>query len=105
MCTNQISDDKLKIENPLQYYLDNINDNDIMTELAWEDPELYQHVQRIYFIHKMQNHEPIYKCPECRGEIITDEWGEEYCETCGQVTRTQFRYVAGHKIKLAYGLK
>lgn len=106
MCNNQLSDDdKLKMENPLQYYLEHIHDKKIMAELAWDDPEFFQHVHRIYFIQQIQNHEPIYKCPECRGKVITDEWGEEYCETCGLVTRTQFPYVAGHKIRLPYGLK
>lgn len=106
MWNNRISDDtKLQFENPLQYYLDHINDEEIMSELAWDDPEFYQHVKRIYFIQQMQNHENIHQCPECRGKIITDEWGEEYCENCGLVTRTQIRYVAGHKIRLPYGLK
>lgn len=106
MCDNRISDDiKLKLESPIQYYLEHIDDEEIMAELAWDDPELYQQIQRLLFIQCMQPYENITQCPECRGEIITDEWGEEYCETCGLITRTQYPYVAGHKIRLPYGQK
>ena len=103
---NFIDDDlKLRLENPTQYYLEHIDDNQIMMELAMEDLDLYLHVLRLEFIHKMSNHEPISNCPECRSVIITDEWGEEYCSNCGLITRTYYDYVAGQHINLPFGLK
>ena len=96
---------KLLLENPTQYYLEHIDDDQIMMELAMEDLDLYLHVLRLDFIHKMTNHEPIYKCPECQSIIVTDEWGEEYCSKCGLVTRSYYDYVAGMSIKVPFGLK
>lgn len=107
MCTENFSDEdlQLKLENPIQYYLKYIDDEEIMAELNWSDPELYHRVMRLDFINKMSNNEPIYRCPECRSNIITDTWGEEYCSNCGLVTRTYYNYVAGKPIKLPFGLK
>ena len=106
MCTEKISDDdKLKLEDPIKYYLEHIHDEDIMNELKWEDPELYNHIIRLNFIHLMSNHEQIYICPECHKNIITDEWGEEYCSNCGLVTRTYYDYVAGLRLELPFGRK
>ena len=96
---------KAKLVNPTKYYLEHVDDDAIMMELAREDLELYAHVLRLDFINKMSNHEPIYQCPECRSNIITDESGEEYCSTCGLVTRTYYKYVAGQCISLPFGLK
>lgn len=107
-CTlgNYIDDDlRLKLENPKKYYLDHITDEEIMVELIMDDPYLYQHIMRLDFINKIRNHDKIYQCPECRSNIITDEWGEEYCETCGLITRTHYNYTAGHRITLPFGLK
>lgn len=103
---NFLDDDlQLRLENPTKYYLDHINDEQVMIELVLEDPYLYQHVMRLDFINKMSNHENIHQCPECRSNIITDEFGEEYCETCGLITRTHIPYVAGQRINLPFGLK
>ena len=103
---NYIDDDlQLLLENPTKYYLDHIDDIEIMMELARDDLDLYIHVTRLDFIRKMSNHEKIYHCPECHSNIIKDEWGEEYCETCGLVTRTHYNYTAGQKISLPFGLK
>ena len=103
---NFIDEDlKQKLENPTQYYLDHIHDEKIMLELAGGDIEYYQYILRLDFIDKMSNHEHIYQCPECQGNIITDIWGEEYCEKCGLVTRTHYPYVASQRITLDYGLK
>lgn len=107
LCNENFSDDdlQLKLENPTKYYLENIDDAEIMNELKWEDPDLYLHILRLNFINKITDHEPIYRCPECRSNIITDEWGEEYCSNCGLVTRTHYQYVAGQSIVLPFGLK
>lgn len=106
MCDENFSDDlQLKLENPTKYYLQNINDIEIMDALKWEDPYLYEDVIRLHFIQEMMNHDNINMCPQCRDNIITDEWGEEYCECCGLVTRTHYPYVAGQRIVLDYGLK
>ena len=103
---NYIDDDlQQRLVNPIKYYLNHIDDKEIMIELARDDPYLYQHVKRLDFIDKIGSHEKLYQCPECRSSIITDEWGEEYCETCGLVTRSHYNYVAGQKINLPYGLK
>ena len=106
LCNDKISDDdQLKLENPTEYYLKNIKDPEIMDELRWEDPYFYDYILRLHFINEMQNHENIYRCPECRGNIITDDWGEEYCTNCGLVTRTHYPYTAGQPISLPYGIK
>ena len=107
MCNENIRDDdaQLKLENPTKYYLKNIDDPEIMGELKWEDPYFYEYILRLHFIQKMQNHQNIYRCPECRGNIITDESGEEYCNDCGLITRTHYPYVAGQRIIVDYGLK
>ena len=103
---NYIDDNlKLRLENPTKYYLNHIHDEEIMIELIREDPYLFQHVIRLDFINKISNHDNIHQCPECRGSIIKDESGEEYCETCGLVTRTHIAYVAGQRISLPFGLK
>lgn len=99
------SDDQLKLEDPITYYLENIDDEEIMNQLRWDDPELYNQILRLNYLQSLTNKEPIYQCPICRGNIITDNWGEEYCSVCGLVTRTQYPYVAGQKIHLDYGLK
>lgn len=99
------SDDRLKLEDPITYYLEHIDDYEIMGELRWEDPELYTLIFRLNYIKSLANKEPIYRCPICRGNIITDTWGEEYCSVCGLVTRTSYPYVAGQKIHLDYGVK
>ena len=107
MCNEKISDEdlQLKLENPTKYYLKNINNTEIMEALRWEDPDFYDTILRLHYIQQMQNRENIYQCPECRGNIITDDWGEEYCTDCGLVTRTPYPYTAGHRISLPYGLK
>lgn len=105
MCNTTFSDDDELIENPIRYYLENINNLRVMSQLYKEDTELYHHILRLDWISKMSNHEPIYVCPNCQGSIITDEWGEEYCSHCGLVTRTQTQYVAGQKIFLPFGIK
>lgn len=104
---NFLDDDlQLRLENPTEYYLKNIEDHEIMAELRWEDPYFYDYILRLHFINEMQNHENIYRCPECRGNIITDiDSGEEYCTCCGLVTRTHYPYVAGQRVTLDYGLK
>ena len=107
-CTlgNFIDDDlKLRLENPTKYYLNHIHDEQVMIELILEDPYLFQRVRRLHFINQFRNHDNVYQCPECRGSIIKDESGEEYCETCGLVTRTHIAYVAGQRISLPFGLK
>lgn len=45
-------------------------------------------------------------CPECKTRtiILDEEKCEEYCVTCGIITRAASRYVAGKKVDLAYGL-
>ena len=95
----------LRLENPTQYYLNHIDDEKIMHELLEDDPYLYMHILRLNFINQMSNHDPIYRCPECRSNIVTDESGEEYCESCGLITRTSYDYVAGQKVSLPYGRK
>ena len=108
LCNEKISDEnlQLKLEDPIEYYLKNIEDPEIMAELRWEDPYFYDYLLRLHFINEMQNHENIYRCPECRGNIITDiDSGEEYCTCCGLVTRTHYPYVAGQRLMLDYGLK
>ena len=93
------------MENPTKYYLQHFYDQEIMDHLKWVDPYQYLDVIRLHFIKQMTNHENINTCPECKGNIITDEWGEEYCEECGLVTRTHYPYIAGQKITLDYGIK
>lgn len=106
MCEeSNVNDDTLKLENPIKYYLKNFDDEEIMAELRWEDPELYQKILRIVEIDGMKNKQQIYRCPECEKNIITDEWGEEYCSNCGLVTRAHYPYVAGQRINLVFGLK
>lgn len=65
---------QLRLENPIKYYLDYIDDEEIMIELIQDDPYLYQHIRRLNFINKMINHENMHQCPECRSNIINDEW-------------------------------
>lgn len=107
MCNekNTSDEDQLKLENPTKYYLKNFKNHEIMDELKWEDPYLYDTIIRLHYIKQMQNPDNIYMCPECRGNIITDESGEEYCKNCGLVTRTHYPYVAGQRFIVDYGLK
>lgn len=109
MCNEKNSDDnQLKNINPVSYYLKNFNNPEIqeeLKELSWSDPYLYEHIIRLNYINQISNHQNIHQCPECENNIITNEWGEEYCETCGLVTRTNYNYVAGQKINLPFGLK
>lgn len=76
-----------------------------MDELKWEDPYFYDTIIRLHYIKQMQNHDNIYMCPECQGDIITDEAGEEYCNECGLITRNCYPYTAGTKYELPYGLR
>lgn len=107
MCEKITSiDDDLKVENPILYYLKNIDDPEIMEELRWEDPGFYEYILRLNYIQSLTNKEPIYKCPLCNHSIITDiDSGEEYCSVCGLVTRTHYPYVAGQRLHLDYGVK
>lgn len=106
MCDEKISDDtKLKYEDPVTYYLKHFHNQEIMGELRWCDPYLYLQICRIHFIQQLKDKTPTSKCPECGDEIIQNEWGEEYCNSCGLVTRSTYDYVAGFKIYLPYGLK
>lgn len=106
MCDEKISDDiKLKYEDPVTYYLKHFHDQEIMGELRWIDPYLYFQIYRIHFIQQLKDKTLTSKCPDCGDEIIQDEWGEEYCNSCGLVTRSTYDYVAGFKIYLPYGLK
>lgn len=104
---NHISDEdeKLKTENPIKYYLKHYNDQKIMFELRQENRELYNKICRLHYILSFQNKEPIWRCPECGEHVNIDEWGEEYCPTCGLVTRTHYNYNAGIQINLPYGIK
>ena len=45
-------------------------------------------------------------CPCCKTRTVTldAEKCEEYCTTCGCITRASSRYVAGEKVDLPYGL-
>lgn len=45
-------------------------------------------------------------CPHCKTRTIVydEEKCEEYCTTCGYITRASSCYVAGNKIILPYGL-
>lgn len=45
-------------------------------------------------------------CPYCGTHtiILDEEKCEEYCTTCGVITRAASRYVAGNKVDLPYGL-
>lgn len=96
---------QLQLLNPTKYYLNHIDDEEIMLELARDDPYLFQHVIRQDYIQKISSHERLYQCPECQSNIVQDEWGEQYCPNCGVVTRSHSRYVAGFKHELSYGLK
>lgn len=98
-------DEKLKIENPLRYYLNHINDMKIMAELLKENRLLYHKVHRIDYILSFKTKEPLRKCPKCGNPILTGEWGEEYCQKCGVITRNNYPYMAGIQHDLPYGLK
>lgn len=100
-----IEDDELKKENPIKYYLKHYGDQKIMKELRFENRELYDKIHRLHYILSQCNKEPIWVCPECKGHIAQDEWGEEYCPRCGLVTRSHTNYNAGIQINLPYGLK
>ena len=92
-------------ENPITYYLNHIGNQEIMNKLKWEDPLLYFRVQRISYILSFKSKEPLWKCPHCGEQITEDEWGEEYCPSCGLVTRSNYPYVAGIQFELPYGVK
>ena len=98
-------DDKLKNENPIAYYLKHINNKEIMKELRWNNVSLYRKVHRINYILSFKTKEPLRKCPTCGGKITNDEWGEEYCQRCGLVTRNNYPYLASLPYELPYGLK
>lgn len=107
MCTEKICDDTI-LDHPVSYYIKNFNNQNVQIELfklRLVDSDLYQYICRLHFIYSISNKEPINQCPVCGGEIITDEWGEEYCNQCGLVTRTHYDYAAGVKIFLDFGLK
>ncbi len=106
MCIEKNSDDEnLKLENPIKYYLNIFHDKKIMNTLKWEDPYLYSIIERLHYINQLKNKDNTHICPECKGNITSDEDGEEFCTSCGLVTRTFYPYVAGQKITLPYGLK
>lgn len=107
ICNGKINEDdpQLKLEHPLKYYLENIGNIKVMNELRQENLELYNKIQRISYIKSFQTREKLYLCPECHTSIVEDEWGEQYCPSCGLVTRSHYDYVAGLKFKLPYGLK
>ena len=52
-------DDNLKVENPILYYLKNIDDPEIMYELRWEDPYFYDYILRLHYTQSLTNKEPI----------------------------------------------
>lgn len=98
-------DSTLKLDNLIEYYLKNFDNPEIMSELEWDNPSLYRKICRIHYVHSIQCKDNLSKCPDCRSEIIQDEWGEEYCSECGLVTRSYYDYVAGQKVQFPYGLK
>lgn len=97
--------DDLKEVNPVQYYLKHIGNIKIMAELLKEDRELYNYIHRLDYIRSFRSTEPLHRCPSCKSDITQDEWGEEYCPKCGEVTRGTYPYVAGLPFKFKYGLK
>lgn len=97
--------ENLKDENPVQYYLQHIGNIRIMAQLKKDDLELYKYIQRLDYIRSFQTTEPLTRCPSCKSKITQDEWGEEYCPKCGEVTRGTYPYVAGFHFKFKYGLK
>lgn len=99
------TDEELKENNPIKYYLKHIGNQKVMAELKRTDKDLYDKVQRLDYILSFANKEPIWKCPECKEHINIDEWGEEYCPECGLITRTHYKYNAGIQIRLPYGIK
>ncbi len=94
-----------KTENPIQYYLNHIGNQEIMEQLKWENRNLYDKVHRVDYILSFKSTEHLWKCPECDEEIVEDEWGEQYCPSCGLVTRSNYPYVAGIQLEFPYGIK
>lgn len=94
-------------QNLLEYYLDNLDNEEIMEELRWENPSLFRKIQRIHYIDSLRSKEPTGKCPECKSKtiIVDNDTCEEYCENCGLVTRNNYPYVAGIQHELYWGLK
>lgn len=106
MCEVCNDDEKLKLEDPIRYYLKHSDDEEIMTQLKWEDYEFYQLVIRLIFLDQAINHEPIWRCPECGAYVTIDkDKSEEYCPSCGLITRNCYPYTAGNKYELPYGLR
>ena len=101
---SKINEDNLKEENPLKYYLEHIGNQEIMSELRWKNPEVYEKVRRISYVLSFMNTEPIYSCPECRSSLESDD-AEVFCSRCGLVVTASIQYVAGEKIFLPYGVK
>ena len=94
------------LQKNFEYYLQNIDNQEIMDQLKWENPRLYDIVHRIDYILSFSNKQPIGKCPECGAEIIVDKDAcEEYCRECGLVTRNSYPYVASQKYDLPYGIR
>ena len=101
---DDIEDYDLLIEKPVQYY--EKHKDDLLHELEWIAPNLYEWLLRMVFIYTLGNKEPIWKCPECGGVIEVDnDKCEEYCETCGLITRSTYPYTAGIKFDLPYGVR
>ena len=98
-----VEDYDLLIENPLKYYHEH---KDELDTLEWLSPEIYNWLMRVKFIDSIRNKEPISKCPECGGEIEVDkDKCEEYCESCGLITRNPYPYTAGQEYILPYGVR
>ena len=104
--THNIEDylNEASYEELLDYYLHKATKKE-WALLKWVKPDVYIIIKRKKYISECVNHEPIHICPECGGNIISDEWGEEYCNTCGLVTRSYYDHVAGQPIILPFGLK
>ena len=101
-----IKNEHLKTTDPFKYYLSNVDNEDVMTELKWINPIVFKKIIRLNYINSIRNKEPISKCPECGKPIQYDnDTCEEYCETCGVITRTSYPYTAGIKFTIEYGVR
>ena len=105
MCIEKSDDTELTFQELIKYYLENFDNKEILDNLHWEDPYLYDTIVRLHYISQLKNKYNLHICPECRGTITSDESGEEFCTECGLVTRSFYHYVAGQKMTLPYGLK
>ena len=106
MKNETLDDTGADLQNNLDYYLQHIDNQEIMSKLKWENPILYETVQRINYLLSFANKEPIYNCPECGAEIEVDkDLCEEYCSQCGLITRNSYPYIAGQKYTLPYGIR